>query len=75
MQRSANVIDDQQLAPRVLAEADNAVSRIGQFAVINDPAVVKPEAPELARVVVAVDMNPVQFLQLRSVVGQPFCDR
>ena len=75
MNRSCCMIQQIEFTLAVFTEPNDAMFRVGDFTMIDDLTIFEPEAPEFARVIVAVDMMAGQFLQSSSVIGQAIGDR
>ena len=71
MDAAPHVVHEIELASGVLAEADDPQCRIGDLPVREDPVAVIPQRPDLAGVVVAVDVGAGQVLQARPPVDVP----
>ena len=75
MNRPGRVIEQIKLTVVVVAEPHDAVRGVGELAVTDDLSLLVAKAPDLAGVVVSVDVMSVEFLQPRPVVSQPVGDR
>ena len=60
---ACHVIQDQTLSLMIFAKRDHPVRGVRQFTVIDDVAIHVTESPELARVVIAVNVGSVKFLE------------
>ena len=75
MNRPDRVIEQIKLTVVVVAEPHDAVRGVGELAVTDDLSVLVAKAPDLAGVVVAVDVMSVEVLQSRAVIRQSVGDR
>lgn len=73
--RAGDMVQEVHLTVIVFAEPNDSVSGVGEFAVIDDLPLLEAKAPEVAGVVVAVDVMTVKFFQTHPVIRQPVGDR